>query len=488
MRYTSTRDGTVNLSAPEVIVRGLADDGGLYLPAALPKLPRAFWRDMAKQSYAQRAAAVMSPFLEEYADGLLALCQKAYAGFASPATAPVTAVGNCYFLELWHGPTCAFKDMALQALPYLLTASLDKLDEKRTACILVATSGDTGKAALEGFKDVPGTKIIVFYPRDGVSDMQKRQMTTQEGGNVGVCAVEGNFDDAQNGVKAIFSDDALRREMNGKGLFFSSANSINWGRVLPQIAYYCSAYADMVAQGQVDDGAPINICVPTGNFGNILSARYAGEMGLPVGKLICASNQNDVLTQFLRTGLYDRKRRFYNTLSPSMDILISSNLERALFSLSGQDDERVRRWMTQLRQTGSYQVEQEIQAALDTLFYAGTCNEAQTRQTIADTWQTHRYLLDPHTAVGLEVYNQYRRETGDTTPTLVVSTASPFKFATAVLSALGKPVSESGNEARLSALTGQDIPAPLNGLFEKPVRFGGTVGRDRMAEAVRELL
>ena len=347
MRYISTRDNTIQYSASQAIAQGLARDGGLLTPFYIPKLPGKSLEDMRDMAYQQRAVYVMKQYLEEFSVKELTDYANAAYGpdrFDSPAVAPVHTVdGNTHCLELWHGPTCAFKDMALQMLPHLLTASLAKTEETKTVCILVATSGDTGKGALEGFKNVPRTKILVFYPKDGVSEVQELQMVTQEGGNVGVSAVVGNFDDAQTGVKKLFSDESLRQELARRGYFFSSANSINWGRVLPQIVYYISAYCDLLRDEKIAPGQAVNVCVPTGNFGNILAAYYAKEMGLPINQLICASNSNNVLTDFLREGVYDRNRQFYNTMSPSMDILISSNLERLLLALT-QDPAEVREY------------------------------------------------------------------------------------------------------------------------------------------------
>ena len=425
-------------------------------------------------SYQQRAVYVMKLFLDEFSvKELTDFANAAYGPekFDTPAVAPVRALdGNTYCLELWHGPTCAFKDMALQMLPHLLSASLVKNQEEKTVCILVATSGDTGKAALEGFKDVDKTRILVFYPKDGVSAIQELQMNTQEGDNVGVCSVAGNFDDAQTGVKRLFSDEVLREKLAGRGFFLSSANSINWGRVLPQIVYYISAYCDLLREGRIQKGERINVCVPTGNFGNILAAYYAREMGVPIGRLICASNSNNVLTDFLCTGVYDRNRTFYNTMSPSMDILISSNLERLLFSLSNHDDAEVRGYMEELA--------------------AGFCDDAQTQKVIGRMWQEHRYLIDPHTAVAFDVLDQYRRDTGDTTPTVVVSTASPFKFCDSVLGALGVSELAAGTAIldQLSQQTGVPIPAPLAALKDKTVRFGRSVTKEHMVDQVLEML
>jgi threonine synthase len=397
---------------------------------------------------------------------------------------------DTYCLELWHGPTCAFKDMALQMLPHLLSLSLKKNNEKKTACILVATSGDTGKAALEGFKDVDQTKILVFYPRGGVSEIQQLQMATQEGENVSVSAVIGNFDDAQTGVKTLFSDEELRDELAERGYFLSSANSINWGRVLPQIIYYISAYCDMLRDEAIQPGEQINICVPTGNFGNILAAYYAKQMGLPVNKLICASNSNNVLTDFINTGVYDRNRQFHNTISPSMDILISSNLERLLYLLSEEDDQLVASYMEQLKQEGRYQVSEALLKKIQKNFSAGYANEEETRATIAAMKKANGYLIDTHTAVAFKVLEDYRNETGDETVSLVASTASPFKFGSAVLRALGVTNQRRGTGLldQLSEVTGVETPAPLAELKDKSVRFTGYTDKSEMKRVVNEFL
>ena len=334
------------------------------------------------------------------------------------------------------------------------------------------------------------TRILVFYPKDGVSAIQELQMNTQDGGNVGVCSVVGNFDDAQTGVKKLFSDEALRAQLETRGYFLSSANSINWGRVLPQIVYYISAYCDLLRDEKIKKGDPINVCVPTGNFGNILAAYYAREIGVPINKLICASNSNNVLTDFIRTGQYDRNRTFYNTMSPSMDILISSNLERLLFALSDQDDNQVREYMNQLNSSGMYQVSPAIQTKLSRLFAAGCCDDAQTQKVIGQMWQEHKYLIDPHTAVAFDVLDQYRKETGDKTPTVVVSTASPFKFCDSVLGALGVADLAEGTAIldQLSELTGVPVPAPLAALKNKTPRFDQTVTKEHMVDQVLEML
>lgn len=494
MQYVSTRNKRWRCSASEAIAQGLAPDGGLLTPEVLPKLSPNGLTTMTDMSYQQRAVFVMNSFLEDFtASELSSYANHAYGPdkFDTKEVAPVRAVDDStYCLELWHGPTCAFKDMALQMLPHLLSASLVKNEEKKTVCILVATSGDTGKAALEGFRDVDKTRILVFYPKDGVSDIQQLQMRTQEGGNVGVCAVVGNFDDAQTGVKRLFSDESLRETLAERGYFFSSANSINWGRILPQVVYYISAYCDLLREGKVQKGEAVNICVPTGNFGNILSAYYAGQMGVPIHKLICASNRNNVLTDFLQTGVYDRNRTFYNTMSPSMDILISSNLERMLFEFTEHDDEEVRGYMEALAQTGRYEVSEPVKKKLERHFAAGCCDDAATQAMIAKMWTERRYLIDTHTAVAFHVLEQYRAGTGDATPTIVVSTASPFKFCDNVLGALGVRELADGTAIlnQLAEVTGVPAPAPLATLAGKAVRFDQVVEKDRMVDQVLEML
>jgi len=493
MQYISTRNKEYGHTAAQAIAQGLARDGGLLTPAYLPRLPKNALADLCGMSYQQRAVYVMNLFLEDFSAGELAgFAAKAYGPdkFDTPAVAPVRTLENgLHCLELWHGPTCAFKDMALQMLPHLLTASLKKTQEEKTVCILVATSGDTGKGALEGFKDVEKTRILVFYPKDGVSAIQELQMNTQEGGNVGVCSVYGNFDDAQTGVKKLFSDEALREELAKRGYFLSSANSINWGRVLPQIVYYISAYCDMVRDEKLEMGDTLNICVPTGNFGNILAAYYAKEMGVPIGKLICASNSNNVLTDFLTTGVYDRNRTFYNTMSPSMDILISSNLERLLFAVT-QSDEEVRGYMEQLAAAGRYQVSDKVASRIRSLFAAGCCDDANTQRVIGEVYEKYDYLIDPHTAVAFDVLDRYRKETGDETAALVVSTASPFKFCDNVLGALGKSEIADGLAVldQLSEATGLEAPKPLAALKDKTVRFDQSVAKENMVDMVLGML
>ena len=494
MQYISTRDREQQFSAAQAISKGLADDGGLLTPVYLPKLPRRSLEELKNMSYQQRAVYVMKLFLDGFSvKELTDFANAAYGPekFDTPAVAPVRALdSNTFCLELWHGPTCAFKDMALQMLPQLLSAALRKTGESKTVCILVATSGDTGKAAMEGFADVPQTKILVFYPKDGVSKVQETQMVTQDGANVGVCAVEGNFDDAQAGVKRIFSDEAIRATLADRGYFLSSANSINWGRILPQVVYYISAYCDLVRDGKLSMGDKVNFCVPTGNFGDILAAYYAKRMGLPVGKLICASNCNDVLTDFLRTGVYDKNRPFHTTMSPSMDILVSSNLERLLFDLSGENDAEVKGYMDALAKTGKYEVSDAIKAALADQFWGGFCGEAGTSAAIAKYYKENGYLIDTHTAVAASVMEQYRKATGDKTVTVFVSTASPYKFCDHVLRAIGETPAGDGVELldQLHETTGTAIPRRLAALKGKARRFDLTCEKPGMDSVVLEFL
>lgn len=494
MLYQSTRDRAIGITSAEAIAQGLSRDGGLYVPASIPALPADALARLVKMPYVERAVFIMKMFLEDYTEEeLRSYCQAAYGapGFDDPAVAPVRPVyADTYALELWHGPTSAFKDMALQMLPHLLSGALTKTGEKKDVCILVATSGDTGKAALEGFRDVPRTKIMVFYPEDGVSDVQKLQMTTQEGENVNVCAVKGNFDDAQTGVKKIFSDEKIRAELADRGLFLSSANSINWGRLLPQIVYYISAYCDLVAQGAIAEGEEIDFCVPTGNFGNILAGYYARKMGMPVGRLICASNTNDVLTQFIRTGTYDRNRPFATTISPSMDILISSNLERLLYDVSGRDDQLIASYMRQLGESGRYTVSEEMLKSIQSVFACGSCDDDKTLQTIRSVFDRHGYLLDTHTAVAFSVLEELREQEGRRRKTVVVSTASPYKFCDSVIAALGGDASAPGLDLidRLEAMTRTTAPRPLKSLRGKAVRFTRSVAREEMPAAVMEFL
>ena len=498
MKYRSTRNPEETVTAAEAITRGLSADGGLYVPETFPQYTHDDLVKMQFMSYPERAAFIMKDFLTDFTQEEIEECARlAYTEekFGSEDPAPLTLVPDgdrsMYLLELWHGPTCAFKDMALQLLPQLLTRAVRKTDPTKTVLILTATSGDTGKAALEGFKDVDGTKIVVFYPENGVSEMQKRQMDTQEGGNVGVCAIRGNFDDAQTGVKKIFVDPDVKARLAENQMVFSSANSINWGRLLAQIIYYFTAYCELMETGEMDHkGEKVNFVVPTGNFGNILAAYYAVKMGLPVNRLICASNSNNVLTDFLNEGTYNRNRTFYTTISPSMDILISSNLERMLYDMSGA--EQVRDWMRQLSESGVYQVTDDVLLEIKALFSAGFCSDEETTATIRDLFQSENYLCDPHTAVAVKVYRDYVARTGDRkTPAIVVSTASPYKFADSVLRAV-KDAPAAGDEpfemiGELAAFTGTPVPAPIAALEGKAVRFQNVCGREEMKEMVYRL-
>ncbi len=491
MKYISTREGKTRISASEAIIRGLAPDGGLYVPETIPQVDMKFIESLCALDYRARAAKVMGLYLDEFsAEELRELTEVSYGeNFDSAAIAPLAPIDPMTAcLELWHGPTSAFKDMALQILPRLLVHSLRKNGEERTVCILVATSGDTGKAALEGFCGVEGTCIQVFYPRDGVSDVQKLQMLTQSGDNVCVTAVSGNFDDAQAGVKRIFADRAFAEAIDKRGYFLSSANSINWGRLLPQIVYYFSAYCDMAKSEDFELGEELDFCVPTGNFGDILAGWFAKKMGLPIGKLLCASNENKVLTDFFESGVYDRNRPFYLTSSPSMDILVSSNLERLLFYTCGA--EKTAECMQKLAAEGRYELSTQTMALLREDFAAGFCGDEEGKQTIGALWREDQYLADTHTAVALRVLEDYRASTGDIMPCVVLSTASPFKFCGAVLEALGEQNGENGAKLveKLSAVTAVPAPAGLSGLDACPVRFADCVAPDGMREAVDAFL
>ena len=488
MQYKSTRSTSEStVSAAEAIKNGLAPDGGLYMPESIPSLSLGEISDLTDCSYPERAAYVFSKFLTDYAvQELITDTAKAYSEEKFPGgAAPLRAIDDkVTSLELWHGPTSAFKDMALQIMPRLLSRALQKTGEKRDALILVATSGDTGKAALEGYRDVDRIKIKVFYPVDGVSRVQKLQMQTQEGANVDVTAIYGNFDDAQSGVKKIFGDATIASALDQNGVFLSSANSINWGRLAPQIAYYVSAYCDMVKNGSIVLGDKIDICVPTGNFGNIFAAYIAKVMGLPFDKLICASNSNNVLTDFLRTGTYDRNRHFYTTTSPSMDILISSNLERLLYLVAGS--EKTASYMKELSEKGVYTISAEELAAIRETFVGYYASEEDCANAIRRAYNDHSYLCDTHTAVGYHAACEYLKESGSLHKIVLASTASPYKFANAVYRALTGKDASGDLEAldELCALTGTEIPKPLSGIGSRTVRFDNTISAENMAESV----
>lgn len=481
MKYQSTRNRALTASPAEAVLAGIAPDGGLFMPEAIPSMD---WQALLQEDTLTMSARILSALLPDYPD-MDALVHRGYAGkFETEELTPVVPVGGRYVLELFRGPTSAFKDVALSLLPLLISEARDILGVKDEMLILTATSGDTGKAALEGFHDVPGTKIIVFYPHGGVSAVQQAQMVTQEGGNVKVCAVRGNFDDTQTGVKKIF---AACAEKELAGVRLSSANSINIGRLAPQIVYYFKAYADLVRCGRIQIGEPVHFCVPTGNFGDILAGYFAKRMGLPVGKLICASNRNDVLTEFLSTGVYDKRRTFYKTTSPSMDILVSSNLERLLSLLTG-DDAYVAGLMKQLNEQGHYKVSDELLKKLKAEFSCGCCDDAAAAETIGRLWAEENYLCDPHTAVAWNVAEQFGKTCSDGAPVVVLSTASPYKFPAAVLSALGQKAGEDEFAVmeELHARTGVPVPKNLAALREKPVRHKDVIGREDMLAYVLE--
>ena len=492
MRYKSTRNSDLRYTASKVIAKGISQEGGLFVPESFPDV-RAELSGWAELDYCSLAERILPLYLSDFTqDEIINCVTQAYSKEKFGGDEPVKLKSldeKTSVLELWHGPTCAFKDMALQLLPQLLPVAVGKTS--KTAVILVATSGDTGKAALEGFKDVPGTKIIVFYPVNGVSDMQKLQMTTAEGENLRVCAVEGNFDDTQTGVKSAFTDERILSEMEERGLFFSSANSINFGRLLPQIIYYFYAYFQLYRQGRIKSlSEPINVAVPTGNFGNILAAYYAGRMGLPVNKFICASNENNILTEFINTGHYDKKREFFATTSPSMDILVSSNLERLLYHICGEDSGLLQGWMDELGSRGEYQVDEKTAAGIKELFYGGYCGDDRTIAEIGGIYSENGYLSDTHTAVALKVFEDYRRETGDKTLSVVVSTASPYKFPDHVLEGLGRPVPEDpfSQIFALEEYTCTKAQPQLKTLREKEVRFKDEIAADEMKSYVSRWL
>ncbi|MCR3921830.1 MAG: threonine synthase [Firmicutes bacterium] len=491
LMYQSTRGDDQVVSASEAILRGIASDGGLYVPTVIPRLTTPLTA-LAHLDYQALALQIMSLYLTDYTEDELrnAIMQAYDHTFTTPAIAPLVPQGDVHFLELFHGPTLAFKDMALSILPHLLIVAAEKQGLTQEVVILTATSGDTGKAALEGFANVPGTKIIVFFPEHGVSPVQKRQMVTQAGENTHVIGIEGNFDDAQNGVKAMFTDESLRTSLKQAGYIFSSANSINIGRLVPQIVYYYYAYLQLVNQGVISAGQDVNFAVPTGNFGNILAAYYARCMGLPIGKLICASNTNKVLFDFLTTGIYDRKREFVVTMSPSMDILISSNLERLLYHASGQNAHWVRAQMQELTASGHYQIPQTVKTKLAP-FVGGYASEEETALAINQLYQERGYLMDPHTAVAFVVLQKYRQASGDTTPTVVISTASASKFAKDVLSAIDpkyKDYDDFALLAKLGQLSSQPIPMAVQELEQRTILHKKVCQKDEMRLMVENIL
>lgn len=488
MVFVSTRGDADVVTSAFAINRGLANDGGLFVPTEFPKLDLQEIAGLKKLSYQERAVYVLKQFLTDYTEEELRACvDKAYTEekFGKNPVPLVQVNDNTGVLELWHGPTSAFKDMALQLLPHLLLAAKKKTGETHKVVILVATSGDTGKAALEGFADVPGTEIMVFYPSEGVSDIQKRQMTTQPGNNVKVFGIEGNFDDAQRGVKEIFSNKILGKSLAEKGYVFSSANSINWGRLAPQIVYYFSAYVDAVVAKKVKLGEAINFVVPTGNFGDILAGYYAKMMGLPVKRLLCASNSNNILTDFINTGVYDKRREFFKTVSPSMDILVSSNLERLLYHVSEGDTEKVAGYMEKLNTEGIYEIDREALRQIRSEFFGAWVDEFETKETIGRIYKENGYVLDTHTAVAWRALEKYRYLPEDSdTYTVVLSTASPFKFANSVLSAMEEEPVEAENPfdllRQLSEKTGLKIPARMQALEDAEILHKEVVPAEKM--------
>ena len=492
MSFFSTRGGSC-VTASQAILRGLAQDGGLYVPAMFPSVSLQQIAELSQMPYSRRAQEILKLYLEDFSSSEISQAVSAAYGedrFDDPAIAPLKPLDeSTWVLELFHGPTLAFKDMALQLLPHLTVASARKNGEKREVSILVATSGDTGKAALEGFRDVPGTSCTVFYPQDGVSDVQRLQMVTTGGSNTHVIAVKGNFDDAQTGVKELFGSEAFAADMDRRGKVLSSANSINFGRLVPQVVYYFSAYADLVERGAVRCGDPVNFCVPTGNFGNILAAYYAREMGLPVGRLICASNRNKVLTDFFESGTYSTHRVFFKTKSPSMDILVSSNLERLLYEAADRDGELVKTWMKLLKDCGSYSVGDQRYEWLKSLFWAGCADDNETLAEIGLRFTQDRYLMDTHTAVASKVLRRYREKSSDAAPTVLVSTASPYKFARDVLAGIAGAEAVSNLDAfacsaRLEELSGIPMPPQVRDLRNLPVRHRTECQPSGMGQAV----
>lgn len=489
--YKSTRSDSTPVTASQAILKGLADDGGLYVPMEIPALDVSL-REISKMTYQEAAYEVMKLYLNDFTEEELKSCiSKAYDDkFDTEAIAPLTEAGNAYYLELYHGATIAFKDMALSILPHLLTTSAKKNGVKNEIVILTATSGDTGKAALSGFADVDGTRIIVFYPKNGVSPIQEKQMVTQKGANTHVVGIHGNFDDAQTGVKSLFGDEALSKEMDEKGFQFSSANSINIGRLVPQIVYYVYSYAVLLGQGKVGDGEEINVVVPTGNFGNILAAYYAKNMGVPIHKLICASNDNKVLFDFFKSGTYDRNREFILTSSPSMDILISSNLERLIYRISGNAPEKNAALMKALSEKGVYEITEEMREELKD-FVGGYASEEECFAMIKKLYEEFSYVIDTHTAVAAAAYAKYREETKDTTKTIIASTASPYKFTRSVMKAIDEKYDSMGDFElvdELSRISNTDVPGAIEEIRTAPVLHNAVCERDEMKSVVKKFL
>lgn len=489
--YKSTRNSNTKVTASQAILKGLAEDGGLFVPSAIPKLPVSL-HELKDMSYQETAYTVMKEFFTDFTEEELKNCiAKAYdSKFDTEEIAPLAKVEDAYYLELYHGATIAFKDMALSILPHLLTTSARKNGVKNDIVILTATSGDTGKAALAGFANVDGIKIIVFYPKDGVSKVQELQMVTQKGDNTFVVAVHGNFDNAQSGVKAMFEDKELAKELAEAGYQFSSANSINIGRLIPQVVYYVYAYAKLLQNGEITEGEKVNVVVPTGNFGNILAAFYAKNMGLPIEKLICASNENKVLYDFFQTGTYDKNREFILTTSPSMDILISSNLERLIYLLTGEDDKKNQELMRELKEKGAYTISDEMKAQLKD-FVGGYATEDEVKQTIHDIYEKTGYVMDTHTAVAATVYRAYRKETNDERKTVIASTASPYKFARSVMTAIDKEYDKLDEFTLIDELhkvSKMEIPNAIEEIRNAKILHDTECDVDKMEDTVKTIL
>ena len=489
--YKSTRDAEKTVTASQAILKGLADDGGLFVPVSIPKLPVSLG-ELKEMTYQEIAYTVMKEFLTDFTEEELKSCiAKAYdSKFDTEEIAPLAKVEDAYYLELFHGATIAFKDMALSILPHLLTTSAKKNQVKNEIVILTATSGDTGKAALAGFADVEGTKIIVFYPKNGVSRVQELQMVTQKGDNTSVVAIHGNFDNAQSGVKAMFENKELEKELNEAGYQFSSANSINIGRLVPQVVYYVYAYAKLLQNEEIAEDEEINVVVPTGNFGNIQAAYYAKNMGIPIAKLICASNENKVLYDFFQTGTYDRNREFVLTTSPSMDILISSNLERLIYKISGEDARKDTDLMTELKTKGSYAITGEMKANLAD-FAAGYATEEQVAKTIHDIYEDTGYVMDTHTAVAATVYKAYKEDSKDDRKTVIASTASPYKFAGSVMSAIDRKYNGQDDFKlieELQKVSGTELPNAIKEIMNAEIRHNTECDVDQMEQTVKNIL
>lgn len=491
MDFFSTR-GEGPVSGAKAIINGIAKDGGLYVPSSFPTISKEDIEDMIMLDYEERAAYIISQYLTDFSyEQLLEYTKKAYAKFDGDPAPLIKIDEDSFILELWHGPTLAFKDIALTMLPYLLVGSKQKLGDNGKTLILVATSGDTGKAALEGFKDVDGTEIIVFYPSSGVSDMQKLQMQTTEGNNVHVIGIEGNFDDAQNAVKAIFGDKDMQEKIAKSGYSLSSANSINFGRLVPQIVYYVSAYTDLVSEGQIENGTPINFVVPSGNFGNILAGYYAKQMGIPIKQLIVASNINNVLTEFFSNGIYDANRDFHKTMSPSMDILVSSNLERLLYELGERKSQFVSDLMNELKNSGYYRVDEDLLYDKLYEFIGYFSTEEETEEVINNVFDEYGYLLDPHTAVAVSAFFKYMAETYDEdTTTVIVSTANPYKFPQSVYKAVSNNEELDADKAvkKLENFSGMEVPSAIENLSKKPILQDKVIAKEKIFDTVLELI